>query len=1647
MQIPDSMPRWSQVRPRYGSAIVALLGVGVSLGYAALQETPRGRLAGQVTRRDTGAPMPFARLTAYANAKAFYTRSDAKGRFVFAGLPAGNYDVSAYSRSHAFEGGSVKTSVEESETTVLPVILKRARPDLQLTQQEQVFLPGESVALPLHGYVDPAKSRNADVLQLRVWKTRLSDMMAGPDTAQALAQVASRWQPPATLPTILLKPAGAPAPKLIEERTVSISEADAEGFYHKRMPLAARGVGLYLTEVSHREGEKTKTVCAWINVTGTALVTKHAGSQTLAYVTDLKSGAAQSNFAVVFYRGGKKVGEAKTDTKGVALFSAPASDQKLMAVAQRGDDEAVLSRDAGEEENAGKLATHVYTDRPIYRPGQKISFKGISRRRAPQPDNSTFIFGDGHIKWAQNGFMPPAKTALGFADIEVRDPTGVRVLKTQKTLNNYGSFAGEVELSPEAPTGLYSLISTIDGEEHTTDITVASYRKPEFEVTVTPEKPRYVASDGMRMEIEAKYYFGAPVAGAKVSFEIYRDADWSSEYDRYDDEDLEGDESSGYGEFIRDGEGVLDENGHLTVNFSARGESEIQELQDAAAGDKKPDDPAAEQPQIYTAHVTVTDAAERMVEGEGKARLVAGDFGLSVQPNGYVAQPGQPMSLNIAARDYDDKPVPNQPIDLEIGYWRYEESKDKPNEGEESKKSNFVTVGTQKFVTNAQGVATGSIKLPRNGSFDLVARSTDRAGHLVRNTANIWAAGDEGGDFYGGAPQDLALFTDKKHYEAGDTARVLINSGKIGPSVLLTLEGERVYQSWVIPIRQASTVVRVPIKDEFGPNVYLAACYVKDKKFAQSEIPLRVHVAAREVKVAVRADKADYTPGAPATYQVTTTDVKGHPVPAEFSFGVVDESIYALAEDHPEELAKEFYPHRQNRVQTAHSFATEFLGDANKAALHIEPRKKFLDTAFWQPFEQTGADGTAKITFNLPDNLTKWRATAIAQTQDTSFGFVTQKVTASKDFYVRLEKPRFLTQRDNARLIAFVHNDTGVTQKATVRLDLEGLTTSDETTQSLTIEPGKPGQITWPVTVDAPDEAKITLSARTDGVKKFTDAVEETLPIHPHGRTVISGRAGEVSGDKVQVETVRLDAKALPSASRVTLRLTPSVVSSLTGGLQYLIGFPYGCVEQTMSRFLPDILVSRVLKQSGGSDAKSREMQAQLPAMVRDGLTRLYAMQHESGAWGWWEIDADNPWMTAYVLYGLATAREAGFAVDDEKYSRGRAAALTLLPSAKGQNRAFLLYALARSAATDEEKTKIFKERGKTNWNGWDGEALAYLILTDKLLNFYDPKAKAAFERRADNADAMVHWRHWSDPKRDELWEYDYDDITATAAGLRAVLAQNPDDLRVPQILRWLMLRRTGDHWESTRDTSFVLAALCDYLQARPGAATLTGTVSVNVNGQTLKSFNLSPQAGNEADLQVEIPGSRLKSGDNKITLARAGGGSPVFYSLQVRQIIAAEDIPALEQSKFKITREYLRLTTPDRSKKWEMSTEATNNVLRQGDSIRVKLTFEAPRDMAYVMIEDPFPAGCETTERGTANQEIDSDWSYGYSSIDIANIDVRDDRIAFFARKISAGKHTIEYHLRAQTPGVYHVLPAQVSPMYDPETRAETSETRVEVK
>ena len=153
----------------------------------------------------------------------------------------------------------------------------------------------------------------------------------------------------------------------------------------------------------------------------------------------------------------------------------------------------------------------------------------------------------------------------------------------------------------------------------------------------------------------------------------------------------------------------------------------------------------------------------------------------------------------------------------------------------------------------------------------------------------------------------------------------------------------------------------------------LAACYVRDKKMAQSEVPLRVRLDQQTVNVTVKADRTKLRPGDRVTYAIHTASAQtGKPVACEVSLAVVDESLFALRPDNPYALRDAFYPKRENQVSTSYSFEVAYMGDTDKSEPTIEMRRKFLDTAFWQPQGETDANGDAHATVTLPDNLTTW---------------------------------------------------------------------------------------------------------------------------------------------------------------------------------------------------------------------------------------------------------------------------------------------------------------------------------------------------------------------------------------------------------------------------------------------------------------------------------------------------------------------------------------------------------------------------------------------------------------------------------------------------------------------------------------------------
>ncbi len=1549
-----------------------------------LRETPRGSIHGVVLAEETGVPIAGARVVLRGDFKIDGKRprpirltTDEDGEFGVSRIPAGEYEVQA--RGEAHELPPMRVTVEEGRTRELALELAPQPSWLNVYVHQHVFAPDEQAEVDCHGFLQD------DEIVVRRWRVDYAKLMldGGGYLYGLVAEAESRY---------LAGLSASPHFTDIGEVRVPITAREAEGIFRQRIAVPLPGPGLYVVTVQG-DGLRERD---WLMVTDLGLITKKVGDQLLAYAVEVLSGQPVSDVTVNVHGGRRVIASAKTNGDGLArLTMRPRrGDGHVVIMARRGDSLAAIETYHWPSD-ARPHRVYVYTDRPVYRPGQMVRFKGVFRQ----------IGGDSYE------VPQPQKVA-----VEVRDDLDTLMHKTELQSSERGSFADAFRLPPTASTGEYRLTTTVDGRHYSSSFTVAAYRKPEYSVTVRPEEPRYVRGDAAAVTVESRYYFGMPVADAEVEYYVYRAPYW---FAPSEDEELQTYEYDQYGELVASGTARTDERGiaRLTVET------------------KMDDEEALDSDHRFRVEVTVTDPSRREVTESGTFLVTRGEFVLVVQPDRYTCMPGEAVTLGLRAIDYDDRPRAGVEIAVSAGSeeWidnevRYEEEL------------------AQRVTTDDRGRASVTFSPKAEGRYRISAKAKDPRGNRIAASTDLWVTGRTYASLAYKYP-DLEIITDKRTFEVGETVTALINTKASGAMALVTIEGEKLHEWHIVPLRGNSTTVSVPIRTEYIPNVYLSVCYVKNKKFASASKPLRVSSRSRSLVVDVTPDKSVYRPRETATYRIKTTRPDGRAVSAEVSLGVVDESIYAIREERGPDILPFFYAKRGNAVGTSYSFPRIYLGDADKAGAAEAVRKLFPDTAFWEPAIITNEQGLAEVKFEVPDTLTTWRATARGHTLDTAVGSVVAKVRCTKDFLVRLQAPRFLIQRDEVTISAITHNDTPRAQQVTLHLQGQGLRGAP-TAPPVSVQPQKVHRRDWPLLASALGPLPLTVTATA--ATGLQDAMQLTIPVIPHGRERVEWRNGTLSSSVAEKLRVRDD--AVGGASTVRIMLTPSIASCMLGSLEYLTSYPYGCTEQTMSSFLPDVVVARALRELR---LEQPSLEKRLPDMVRAGLLKLYGHQHDDGGWGWCRYDDSDPWMTGYVVFGLLQAKAAGFSVNERVVRQGLRA-LKRLAQQRGLSRttrAYLCYVLAAAGPQHAQK-KLLADLLR-DLRQHDPQSLAYVVLSCLYVGDRANAERAMialWRRRTEDASFC----YWGSPRR---WGGAVTGTEVTALALKAAVylqstarrgrggrrhppgEVTPRDAQVLKIVRWLVLNRRGNHWYSTRDTAMILYALADFLK-HSRELEPDYDVSIMLNDRPLgepihfdKSSIFSPQ--------IELSaGKELRTGDNILRLEKQGPGS-LYYTVRFGQYVGAEDLPMrVGGSGIVIERNYYKLSLGRDDVSGQLRllpSKSPRQRFRSGDLIRARVSMRSARDYDYMMIEDPIPAGCEVIERGDMPQ-----WEWGFWWDDV---DVRDQMVSFFARRLPQGRRTIEYILRAQIPGKFHVMPTRAYGMYRPEIRGDGPENRIVIE
>src|ERR1035437_2068326 len=849
----------------------------------------------------------------------------------------------------------------------------------------------------------------------------------------------------------------------------------------QQLPIDGLSAGVYLIEAT--DGTyKAYTVALGTSIAVGERVQK---GQANLYVADRKTGAPVEKAEVALWSDGRMQSSGTTDGDGMASLAMGArgtaqrpEPENVWILARHGADAALVtpwSYNFGQQ-NERQGRAYIYTDRPVYRPGHTVHIKAIVRLKK-----------DDTLQLPQ-GLTPT---------LQVTDSNNKTVLSKGSSLSAHGTLTADLDLPADAALGYYNVSLNDAGVAGGGSFYVEEYKKPEYQVTVKVAVAHLLQGNPIQANIEAKYFFGEPVAGAKVKYVVHTSTHywWDEDQDEEggDAEGEEGDSGESDNSDVAWDEteqqehvGVLDANGRLTVTLPT-------------AVDGKHND------QDYRIEARVTDAANREVSGHTTVLATYGPFRVSVEPASYVFQSGQPVRVKVTAQDYDGKPVQTQ-VHVAAALEKWDsvthERKETPVAGSDA-------------TTGADGTALVELAMNSAGSgdFQVTASAQTPENRTVVGRTWVWIW-NGAGEWYQPNAQ-AQIVADKKSYKVGDTAHLLLVTGLKESWAVVTAEGESVQSRRLMHATGESFAFDVPITQQSQPNLIVKAVIVHENQLMTAQKSLKVPLVERTLTVTATASKSQYLPGEKGSFDVFAVDSQGKPVEADLSFGEVDEALYSVRPDTSGDIVSFFYPKRYAYLQPQTSFDFYFSGQAgtkspllaemNAGMFHprmaqVKPgsdlvvpkvRKAFQDTAYWNPNVRTGADGHARVEFNFPDALTTWRTTIRAMTDDGKAGGVVTRVLVRKNLIVRLAAPRFFRQGDEVTLRVIANNYLETAKEVTFALDVTGLEViggpPPASPQRVTIPAKGESYVDWRVRAHATGNAVLTAKALTN---EESDALE-----------------------------------------------------------------------------------------------------------------------------------------------------------------------------------------------------------------------------------------------------------------------------------------------------------------------------------------------------------------------------------------------------------------------------------------------------------------------------------------------------------------------------------------------------------------------------
>lgn len=1390
-----------------------------------------------------------------------------------------------------------------------------------------------------------------------------------------------------------------------------------------------------------------------VNVTDLGLHLKVGTSSGLVWVTSMKTGLPVKGARVVLYSTkGQPLFQGKTNREGILRTPGVVkmlqrwpdlqSTRKILVRVQHGQDFAVLNSDwsngiqmwnfgiqAKYRKNEPQVRAFIQSDRGLYRPGETVHFQGW-------------------IRSLKRGQLPHLPKQRGI-QVLVQDAKSEEIFTKKLRLNSFGGFHFKLSLPKNAPVGDYWVQAKTGTAIFREKFVVQDFKKVSMELRL-PAPAWVTQGHKFNMKLQARYLHGSWVSGAKVYWQVARRVRRLN-FPKFSGYAFHDNASQGWDTRWRSSRYSETELKRVTTHEAktdSKGVSQLSFRDESTSLETKLYD--------YIIQATLTNAQNQTIS---KTVVVPSHpssayVGLHVQET--IQAVGMPFAVSMIALSPDGKRIAKRGT-LQILRWR------EKCETIQQTYSRSRVIGTRsllgapsrRYCTKSyQRVFTQRVNIPATGTGIFRYKPKKPGAYVFRlygggSTAsgNIWVLGKGEAFWSGDESVRMSLVASKAKYQPGDTIK-LIPKVSMGPvTALVTIERDGVIESFTRRLPSTGEGIQLRAKASYAPNVYVSVVLVQGRRgkgdklrpsYSIGMLNLKVATTRQRLNVRIHIPKRTYKPGQRVRGYISVT-AQGKPVKSDVSLSVADEGLLQIiAYPTPDPMPHFYKPwglgvdnaNNWNRialdkdVETIKS-ETNVGGkddNADESMSLRRVRSKFVNSAYWAPSLRTQRNGRAYFSFRAPDNLTAFRMMAVAADQRNRFGSGERRLTVRLPIALKPSLPQFLVQGDTVQLGAAVHNMTSSSGWATVTISGKGIRLLRRSKRIRLTERGT-HEAMFRAKVLNVDQALVTIRVRFRGKQ---DSFRKKIPVDPmldDERTLVLRKTLKNKGTHVLLQWPR---DVILSRSQLHVTVDRSGMGRLGESLRYLVTYPYGCLEQTLSKFVPLVMV-KDLTQSLSLKTLNK---LKISTFVKAGIKKVIRHQDETGHFKYWpSASKPTPWLTPLAMFGLYRAYKAGMSVPSSALVRGRKALQRWAEQQKHDatghtmaNIAMAAYVLAAMGHPDGELHKrLWVQRKRLPLFGQ-----AFLLRAMEYTHSKSKQQKLLMkellhELQVKQGVGVIRPCQHSRLRPCETSSMFMSSATRTQAiVLGALLQVQPQHKLIPQLVKTLLQVQRNGRWRNTQENLFALLALSAYARHVDKGASWVSfqrgrwQKSRRVTGAKVQQFQVSLRNLRQGRLRIQVKG-RANLQVMLSTARPLHAPQPLTHGLSLQR--------------------------------WYLDPKTKQPLQRfhAGMKVLVRLEATTRQTQHYVAMVDPLPGGWMAIHPKFATSQRDLHSSMTQSKT-WNHQEYRTNRVQIFADTMKAGRHVFEYGARIPFAGRFTAKPARIEAMYQPERWGRTAALTLDV-